>query len=169
MAGLAQSSTSEVIARELGSKAQIPNIGDQTPNAARVACAVVENYLADCLNSPARHREALNATKRIADLAQMSAGVFVWKHWQKLPLFVNWPIGSEKFGFELRRLTSAFEGRSSIDLVRESECQAERVRQVLGRLEVGTGSQSHDAPCRRFAGGRRAPLTGRNFLMWHRF
>ena len=29
-----------------------------------------------------RHREALNATKRIADLTQMSADVFVWKQWQ---------------------------------------------------------------------------------------
>jgi hypothetical protein len=48
---------------------------------ARVACTVVEQYLAECLNTPARHREAFNATKRIADLAQTSAGVFVWQQW----------------------------------------------------------------------------------------
>jgi len=145
----------EVIARELGSKAQIPNIDDQTPNAAaidftgasgkklhidilsgvlglksevvrklavnleidgnlpvpvlhpllvlesrcvnlerlsskrhsngitqaRVACVVVGNYLADCLSLPDRHREALNAAKRIAGLAQTSSGVFVWQKW----------------------------------------------------------------------------------------
>ena len=44
---------------------------------ARVACVVVENYLSNCLSSPGRHREVLNATKRIAGLAQTSAGVFV--------------------------------------------------------------------------------------------
>jgi hypothetical protein len=48
---------------------------------ARVACAVIEHYLAECLDTPARHREALNATKRIAALAQSSAGVFVFQQW----------------------------------------------------------------------------------------
>jgi hypothetical protein len=145
----------EVIARELGSNAQIPSIDDHTPNAAtidftgasgkklhidilsgvlglksdavrklavnleidankpvsvlhpllvlesrcinlqrltekrhgngitqaRVACTVVEHYLAECLNTPARRREAFKATRRIADLARTSAGVFVWKQW----------------------------------------------------------------------------------------
>jgi hypothetical protein len=145
----------EVIARELGSKAQIPEIDDQTPNAAtidftgasgkklhidiltgvlglksevvrklavnleidgnlpvpvlhpllvldsrcinlerlsgkrhsngitqaRVACVVVASYLSDCLSSPGRRREAINAAKRIARLAQTSAGVFVWQQW----------------------------------------------------------------------------------------
>jgi hypothetical protein len=145
----------EVIAKELGSKAQIPSFDDHTPNAAaidftgasgkklhidilsgvlglksedvrklavnleidnnkpipvlhpllvlesrcinlerlsekrhgngitqaRVACAAVEHYLAECRNSSERHREAFNAAKRVADLAQSSAGVFVWTQW----------------------------------------------------------------------------------------
>jgi hypothetical protein len=48
---------------------------------ARVACQVVTRYLADCLATASRHREALNAAKRIATLAKSSAGVFVWKQW----------------------------------------------------------------------------------------
>ena len=48
---------------------------------ARVACTVIEHYLADCLTTPERHREAFKATKRIANLAQTSAGVFVWQKW----------------------------------------------------------------------------------------
>jgi hypothetical protein len=48
---------------------------------ARVACTVVEHYLAECLNIPARRREAFKATRRIAKLAQTSAGIFVWKQW----------------------------------------------------------------------------------------
>jgi hypothetical protein len=146
----------EVIAKELGSKAQIPGIDDHTPNAAtidftgasgkklhidiltgvlglksddvrklavnleidnnklvpvlhpllvlesrctnlqrlsekrhgngitqaRVACTVVEHYLAECLAMPERHREAFKASKRIANIAQTSAGVFVWKEWR---------------------------------------------------------------------------------------
>ncbi len=48
---------------------------------ASVACTVVEHYLAECLNTPGRRREAFKATKRIADFAQTSAGVFVWKQW----------------------------------------------------------------------------------------
>jgi hypothetical protein len=48
---------------------------------ARVACIAVERYLAECLNTSERHREAFKAAKRIADLAQASAGVFVWAKW----------------------------------------------------------------------------------------
>ena len=48
---------------------------------ASVACTVVEHYLAECLNTPGRRREAFKATKRIANFAQTSAGVFVWKQW----------------------------------------------------------------------------------------
>lgn len=48
---------------------------------ARVACKVVEHYLAECLSTAARHREALDATRRIATLAKSRAGVFVWTQW----------------------------------------------------------------------------------------
>ncbi len=48
---------------------------------ASVACTVVESYLSECLSVPARRREALKATRRIANLAQKSAGVFVWRQW----------------------------------------------------------------------------------------
>jgi hypothetical protein len=48
---------------------------------ARVACTVVERYLAECLSTPERHREAFKASKRIANIAQTSAGVFVWRQW----------------------------------------------------------------------------------------
>lgn len=152
---LGSKAEAEVIARELGSKAQIPSLDDHTPNAAaidfsgvsgkklhidiltgvlgvaaedvrrlavnlsiddnqpvpvlhpllvlesrcvnleklaekrrgngitqaRVACTVVERYLAECVTTAARHREAFKATRRIAALAQGSAGVFVWKEW----------------------------------------------------------------------------------------
>jgi hypothetical protein len=44
---------------------------------ARVACLVVQRYLDECLSDPARRRESLKAAKRIAALAQSSAGVFV--------------------------------------------------------------------------------------------
>jgi hypothetical protein len=152
---LATKTEAEVIAKELGSKAQIPSFDDHTPNAAaidftgasgkklhidilsgvlglksedvrklavnleidnnkpipvlhpllvlesrcinlerlsekrhgngitqaRVACTVVKHYLSECLNTPERRREAFKAAKRIADLAQASAGVFVWTQW----------------------------------------------------------------------------------------
>jgi hypothetical protein len=48
---------------------------------ARVACAVVQRYLEECLADPNRAREALRAADRIAALAQSSAGIFVWKQW----------------------------------------------------------------------------------------
>ncbi len=48
---------------------------------AQVACTVVAQYIDDCLSIPERRREALNAARRIATLAQSSAGVFVWKEW----------------------------------------------------------------------------------------
>lgn len=48
---------------------------------ARVACLVVQHYLKECLQDPSRHREALNATKRLAALAQSYAGVFVHRKW----------------------------------------------------------------------------------------
>jgi hypothetical protein len=49
---------------------------------ARVACLVVQKYLEECLADPARRREALDAAKRIAALAQSGAGVFVYHQWQ---------------------------------------------------------------------------------------
>jgi hypothetical protein len=49
---------------------------------AKVACLVVQKYLEQCLNDPARHREALKATRRIAALAQSAAGVFVYQRWK---------------------------------------------------------------------------------------
>jgi hypothetical protein len=152
---LGSKAEAEVIARELGSKAQIPSLDDHTPNAAaidfpgvsgkklhidilsgvlglaaddvrrlavnlsiddnqpvpvlhpllvlesrcvnleklaekrrgngitqaRVACTVVERYLAECLSTAARHREAFKAARRIATLAKSGAGVFVWTRW----------------------------------------------------------------------------------------
>jgi len=44
---------------------------------ARVARLVVGKYLDDCLSNPARRRESLKAARRLARLAQSTAGVFV--------------------------------------------------------------------------------------------
>lgn len=48
---------------------------------AKVACEVVKKYLAGCLNDPSRRREALNAAKRIVQIARSQSGVFVWTEW----------------------------------------------------------------------------------------
>jgi hypothetical protein len=48
---------------------------------ARVACTVVTRYLEQCLADPARRRESLKASRRIATLAAKSAGIYVWKEW----------------------------------------------------------------------------------------
>lgn len=48
---------------------------------ARVACTVVQRYLDECLENPARAREALRAADRIAALAKSKEGVFVSQRW----------------------------------------------------------------------------------------
>jgi hypothetical protein len=105
-----------VIAKEFGSKAQIPSIDHHTPNAATidftsasgkklhidiltgvldlnsddvrklaVSLQIDSNKPIPVLHpllvlaTPERHREAFKASKRIANIAQSSAGVFVWK------------------------------------------------------------------------------------------
>jgi hypothetical protein len=46
---------------------------------ARVACTVASGYISECLADSTRHREALNAASRIAELSASSAGIYVWK------------------------------------------------------------------------------------------
>lgn len=48
---------------------------------ARVACLVVTQYLNQCVSTPTRRKESLQAAKRIAALARSSAGVYVWNEW----------------------------------------------------------------------------------------
>jgi hypothetical protein len=48
---------------------------------ARIACAVVQRYLEECIVDPNRAREALRATDRLAELAKSKAGVYVWQRW----------------------------------------------------------------------------------------
>jgi hypothetical protein len=71
---------------------------------AKVACIVVQTYLADCMRTSERRREGLKAVKFLGRLARSEAGIFVWKNYQidvmaiiddkvmplKFPLYWGW-------------------------------------------------------------------------------